>query len=186
MSDTPQDPVPKDWWARQSPVRQWLIVGAMGLVVLVVTVWSRSTSTSAPLSPEAAVDEAVSKKMGRSNRDIGDRVEVSFDPATSTYTIKFAINDNLTDGIRKDGMRLDVVDGLKGFRGSVSTPYELVVFEGTFAYSDAYGGTREMSVVRSTYSSATVDRLDFETISFKRILDVPPADGAAVHRDWRY
>ncbi|MGI8681425.1 MAG: hypothetical protein ACR2JO_04700 [Mycobacteriales bacterium] len=133
----------------------------------------------APPTPQQALNAKIASALGPGNRKGIKRVKAVTFPASSGHIeVEWAVNDNITTGFIKDGARLDAVNILKAIKSS-GVPYDSVFVNGSFPLQDKFGKSTEESVVRAAYTSATVNRIQFDNISFKTIFDL--ADSANIH-----
>ncbi len=108
--------------------------------------------------------------------------ELTAEPALRVI-VKWAINENLSEGLTKDGARLDGTKILQAIRDA-KPDYDGVFLEGTYPLVDRFGNTSEETVVRASYSRATIERINFRNFSFKNVYEI--ADSAQIHPSFRY
>jgi len=144
------------------------------------------TSTPAPTVPqntEAGLRTALSKELGKGNRDARrlESVTVESNEATGTVvTIRWAINDNLTEGMIRTGARSDAFDILGVVASAGFDDLAQVDLEGTFSMLDQYGNASEDVVVDTSYTGETVARINYDNILVQdSIFEI--ADGGTVH-----
>ena len=126
--------------------------------------------TSLPeLSPEERVESSIRDALGDLNRD-GERIN-KISIADGKIYVKWAINDNLTEGFIKRGVMMDIVDILQAVSNS-GYPYTLVTVEGTFPMVDTYGNTSEDNVVMADYSKETVDQINWDGFLTENVYDI--------------
>lgn len=115
-----------------------------------------------PVAPaseaEATLKSQIEKALGKSNRDVPRLSDVQF--AGQAITVRFSIDDNLTENLIKGSARSDVRDILKAIQDS-SYPYSQLTAIGTFALRDKFGNSHEDEVLRATYKRSTVDRINW-------------------------
>lgn len=104
-----------------------------------------TTATTEPARETIA--QAVDDALGGSNRDVDRLAPVTL--VDGHVAIKWAINDNLTEGLVKDGARIDGVDILRAL-SETGVPYNTVSLEGTFPLVDQLGNSAEERVVLAT------------------------------------
>lgn len=134
-----------------------------------------ATASAVPATSPAAVDpstqfeKAVRDKLGKGNRSGIPRV------TTATFNngkaeVRFAINDNLTNGLIKSGAN---ADGLAIIAIAKTLPglTELSI-TGTFSMKNNLGEVSEQEVLRGVYSSDVVSRINPETIDRAKVFQV--------------
>jgi hypothetical protein len=104
-------------------------------------------------------------------------------PDVNVVTARYKISDNFTEGLTKDGARINTVDILKYIKAAYPDLTEVHVF-GTANMVDQYGNTSDDQVVTLTYSRATMDKINFNNVSFKNIWNI--ADDSWVHPAFQY
>jgi hypothetical protein len=184
----PQPPKP----SKPYPWRNWAILGAVILVLFTIGRLTNNDTPSsspvtsaaatspaapkptskpaaaetAPVSSEQLLRDAVAKELGDSNRNVERLPEFSA-PEGEYIVLQWAINENLTDGLTKDGARLDAVKILKAIK---SVPehdrYPGVAMKGSYLMQDKYGNAREQVVIRASYDRATLERMNLDNIYF--------------------
>lgn len=145
--------------------------------------------TSAPpptQSIEANVFAKVSKALGNSNRKASPRVTVVVPMPGQMIQVKWAINDNLTEGLTKDGARLEGVKMLRAIQSMGGLAYTDVNLEGTYPLVDQFGNGSEQTVIQARYSRATMDKFNFNNFDFKKVYEAYVADSVMVHPTFRY
>lgn len=140
------------------------------------------TSSPAPVprTPEQTLRAAILKEIGDLNRE-GPKwlsVKAIGEPRTPIQ-VTFACNENLTEGLTKDSLRIDATDILKVIQDKADWRYNQVIIVGTYLLVDKLGNSEEEQVVRANNARAPVDQINFEGFSFKDVFDV--ADDAFVH-----
>jgi hypothetical protein len=122
----------------------------------------------------------VQAALGRSNRD-GPEPKVDF-ADDGTLSIKWAINENLTENMTKRGAQIDVVNVLKAAHAA-NVPITVVRLEGSFSLVDKFGNSSETQVLRLTYNAATINRFNFENFLTQNVYTV--ADSSWIHPAFR-
>lgn len=147
------------------------------------TTSTEAPTTTVPATPEERLNEEALNALGEGNRDVPRVAQVS--NVEGTVEIRWAINDNLTEGFTKDGARRDGVDILTAVRASGidATTVRLV---GTFSLQDQFGNVSEDEVVRATYTTATLERFNFENFDAKQAYEPSVADEVWVHPAFVY
>lgn len=160
--DAPEAAVPEEAAATAA-------VEASSEVTVVATPTATDRPTAVPQSAEEVVLEAVAARLRDGNRDVArvGQVSVSY----GVIEVKWAINDNLTEGMIKDGAKLDIVDILKAVDGC-GIEYELINVEGTFRMKDKLGNAAEQTVVWATYPAETVGRINWDGFVFDDVYDI--------------
>jgi hypothetical protein len=138
-----------------------------------------TTTKPKPIASKTILRAAVVKALGQGNRDKEKLAQ--FGATEGEYiTLTWRINENLTEGLTKDGARRDAYNVLKAIKAVPEHDrYKGVVLKGTYPLVDKFGNSSEETVVRATYERPTLERINFENIDFKTIFDI--ADGAFVH-----
>ena len=137
--------------------------------------------TSAPvLSPEDALEHAITEKLGSSNREVPrvDYFNITYPDGTTNILIQWALNDNLTDNLRKIGARLDAVYILEVIDNSGFENLR-VHLQGTFSMVDEYGNASEKVILKLFYTQETLDKINWENFLSENIYKI--ADNADVH-----
>lgn len=92
-------------------------------------------------------------------------------PNGDVVNARFAIRDNYTEQLIKDGARLDTIDILKYARATYPDASAVNV-QGTFPMTDPYGNTSTQVAIDLTYSRATLDKINFDGISKASIWEI--------------
>ncbi|OMB93575.1 DUF2510 domain-containing protein [Mycobacterium colombiense] len=92
-------------------------------------------------------------------------------PSGDVVNARFAIRDNYTEQLIKDGARLDTIDILKYARATYPDASAVNV-QGTFPMTDPYGNTSTQVAIDLTYSRATLDKINFDGISKASIWEI--------------
>ena len=127
------------------------------------------TSTPVPvatLEPEAALEQALNDAIGASNRGIESRIMVS--QVLDIVNIEWAIDDNLTENLIVDGVKLDLYKMLQTI-SETDHEYQLINFTGTFPLIDVAGNSQETEVVRASYTVETVNGANWPNVLFTNI-----------------
>ena len=143
-------------------------------------------------APQVAAD-AVAETLTKGNRGV-KRVEKVALSDEGAVTVQWAINDNLTSGLRKGAARRDVVKILRAVQWS-GVSYESILVVGTFSMVDRYGNVSESPVIRALYNRSTVEKIKWDTFRADNVWWIADGDGggggglgeyrAFVHRDFR-
>lgn len=134
-----------------------------------------------PLTPAQAFERTVRKKLGKSNRDV-TRVE-SVTYANGLAQVRWAINENLTEGSTKTGARLDGIEMLKAAKKLPGLREVSLI--GTYSLQNDLGEVSEEVVVNVLYSADVVSRVKLENIDSKKLYDLADLK-AFVHPSFRY
>jgi hypothetical protein len=135
--------------------------------------------------PVAELKAAITEELGDINReDVKRRVTIKAAAKTGKpIEVKFAINDNLTDNLRRIGTRADVVDILKAVDREADWKYSEVIVRGTFSMVDQLGNAEESQVVFARYSRKTVSKINFENFLSDNIWEI--ADARLIHPEFQ-
>jgi hypothetical protein len=146
---------------------------------------STAPAASAPApNPADALVKAITDKLGKPNRDVPAPKVTSWpdDPA-KTIDVEWALNDNLTENLRKVGARGDVLDILKAVKANATWKYTQVRLTGTFSMADKYGNTAETAVIKLTYTADTIAKINPDGLTPDRVYDL--AASQQVHPEFR-
>lgn len=103
-------------------------------------------------------------------------------PQGLEVTARFAIGDNFTEGMIKDGARFDTIDILEYSKLTYPTAGSVNI-QGSFPMKDAYGNTSTDVVVNITYLKSTLDQINFEGVDKDRIWEL--RDSGFVHPEFQ-
>lgn len=142
-------------------------------------------ATTRPQDPTKAVQDSLLKAIGKSNRKGVDRLVVQSANPGLDVVVTWAINENLSDGITKDGSRLETMKMLKWFKENYKGDYQGVRLEGTYSLQDRFGNATEDRVFLGTYSKATVRRINYDSVSFKTLWELTDTT-PFIHPAFRY
>jgi hypothetical protein len=102
-----------------------------------------------------------------------------------TIMIRWKIDENLTEGLTKDGARLDGYSMLKAIKAVPEHDrYQRVFLTGRYPLVDQYGNSSVETVIRAGYDRRTLERINFEGVRFKDIFDL--ADRGSIHPAFQY
>jgi hypothetical protein len=136
-----------------------------------------------PEDPAAALKDAIESELGDSNRAGVQRVKVTAAAkAGKPITVRFAIQDNLTENMIRRGARSDVVAILEQVDREATWKYSEVVIRGTFSMVDTLGNAEEDQVVFARYSRKTVSKINFENFLSDNAYEV--ADSRLIHPEF--
>lgn len=103
-------------------------------------------------------------------------------PEGELVTAQFAIHDNFTKGMIKDGARFETIEILRYAKATYPNAAQVTV-EGTFPMTDPYGNTSTDIVVNVTYLRSTLDKINFDGVSKDRIWEI--RDSGFIAPDFR-
>lgn len=102
-------------------------------------------------------------------------------PSGVTFTIapgpngrvdaRFAIRDNYTEQMIKDGARSDTIDILK-YANATYPDASAVNVQGTFPMTDPYGNTSTQVAIDLLYSRETLNKINFDGVTTKTIWEI--------------
>lgn len=117
-----------------------------------------------------ALRSALARELGEVNRDGVKRLgTVKLDDGQ--LTVKWAIDDNLTENMIKTGARLDVKTVLETVKASDLDP-SVIVVRGTFAMQDAYGNASEDVVMTLTYFDTTLAKMQLGNLTGDQVVAI--------------
>ena len=122
------------------------------------------------------LNAVIADALGRGNRDVERVAKAS--KTLDVIDVEWAINDNLSEDMIRDGVKLDIVDVLKALDES-GIEYDFVNFVGTFSMVDNLGNAEEMPVVWVTYSKDIVDQINWSGFIFSDVYEI--ADTVKMH-----
>ncbi len=141
---------------------------------------STSAKPTKALTPKQQLTKAIREKLGKSNRGISPKATVTAPGKDDTaITVRWASDENLTEGLTRNTLRFDAVDILRIVRSEATWDYSQVHLVATYSLVDKLGNAEEEEVVRATYSREIIDTINFENFSFENVFEV--ADDAWVH-----
>lgn len=128
---------------------------------------SGGASTAGPSTPAEA---APSTPAGPKKPD-GVTFTTSAGPDGELVDARFAIRDNYTELLIKDGARLDTIDILRYARATYPDAAAVNV-QGTFPMTDPYGNTSTQVAIDLTYSRATLNKINFDGVTKNSIWEI--------------
>src|SRR5205807_9845194 len=134
---------------------------------------------------EKALQDKVSKALGKGNRKASPRVTVSYPTLGERVLVTWAIDENLTEGLTKDTARTEAVDILKAIH-DVRPDMSGVFLEGTYPLVDKLGNSQEETVVRASYELNVVMGINYDGFNFKNVFEDGVASSADVHPAFVY
>lgn len=156
-----------------------LALAALCVLVLVIVVgksWifdpqKAGHSTPSGGSVAAGPTEAAPSTPAGPKKPEGVTFTTAPGPNGDVVNARFAIRDNYTEQLIKDGARLDTIDILKYARATYPDASAVNV-QGTFPMTDPYGNTSTQVAIDLTYSRATLDKINFDGISKASIWEI--------------
>lgn len=159
--------------------RAVLALAALCVLVLLILVgksWifdpkKASHSTPASSSIAAGPTEPAPSTPAGPKKPEGVTFTTASGPNGDVVNARFAIRDNYTEQLIKDGARLDTIDILKYARATYPDASAVNV-QGTFPMTDPYGNTSTQVAIDLTYTRATLDKINFDGISKASIWEI--------------
>ncbi|OBH97770.1 DUF2510 domain-containing protein [Mycobacterium scrofulaceum] len=167
---------------KDTPGKAALALAALGALVLLVIVgksWvfdpkkdgqSPPPGNSATAGPPESTAAAPSIPAGPKKPD-GVTFTTSPGPDGDVVDARFAIRDNYTEQMIKDGARTDTIDILRYARATYPDAAAVNV-QGTFPMTDPYGNTATHVAIDLTYSRATLSKINFDGITKASIWEI--------------
>jgi hypothetical protein len=155
-------------------------LGCTGQGIVTPTALPTPTATPTPVSTPTIddlyirVNSALVKALGKGQPRKGvDRLqEVKVTKINKTFiTVRWAIKDNLTGGLIKDGARSDITTILNTIH-NLGINYDEIYIEGTFSMRDLYGEVSESVIIRAFYERSTIDRINWNNFLSKNVLEI--------------
>lgn len=128
---------------------------------------SGGATTAGPSTPAEA---APSTPAGPKKPD-GVTFTTGAGPDGELVDARFAIRDNYTELLIKDGARLDTIDILRYARATYPDAAAVNV-QGTFPMTDPYGNTSTQVAIDLTYSRATLNKINFDGVTKNSIWEI--------------
>ncbi len=136
------------------------------------------TNTAVPtevVEPAEALYFAIEENLGSSNRDIPrlEPLEITNNESMdgAIITIRWTINDNLTDDLIVYGAQKDASNILRLVDES-EIRFQRVVLRGTFPLVDVYGNVEEVEVVRLFFEPSAYEQINWDNFLFENIYRV--------------
>lgn len=156
-----------------------LALAALTALVLVIVVgrsWvfdKTPDNQSAPSTVTATGPSAPNAPPSASGPKKPDGVSFASVPGPNGEVInaRFAIRDNYTETMIKDGARHDTIDILRYARATYPDAAAVNV-QGTFPMTDPYGNTSTQVAIDLTYSRETLNKINFDGVSKKSIWEI--------------
>lgn len=92
-------------------------------------------------------------------------------PNGEVINARFAIRDNYTETMIKDGARHDTIEILR-YAKATYPDASAVNVQGTFPMTDPYGNTSTQVAIDLTYSRETLNKINFDGVSKKSIWEI--------------
>lgn len=156
-----------------------LALAALCVLVLLILVgksWifdprKANHSSSSSSSVAAGPTEAAPSTPAGPKKPEGVTFTTAPGPNGDVVDARFAIRDNYTEQLIRDGARLDTIDILKYARATYPNASAVNV-QGTFPMTDPYGNTSTQVAIDLTYTRATLDKINFDGISKASIWEI--------------
>ena len=137
-----------------------------------------------PVDYQAKVSKAIREELGKSNRDGVKRVDsivYNNDGGLGAVVIRWAINENITDGLTKKGAKMDVSNMLEVIQKlqKQGLHVKAATFAGTYSLVDQLGNNSEDKVIQAAYGGSTIKQINFNNFLDKNVYDV--ADDVTIH-----
>lgn len=134
-----------------------------------------------PVNPAVAFEKDVRDALGNGNRDDVERVgPVSF--VDGVASVRYAINDNVSEGFIRKSARIDAVDIIKQAKKLPGLTQLQII--GTFPLQNNLGESAEREVVEGTYSAEIVQRINVKTVNRDLIFELADVE-SIVHPVFR-
>jgi hypothetical protein len=117
---------------------------------------SSSKPTVEPTTPLGQIQAAVDSSSA-------DSPKVTNGKRTGLYVVTFKVHDNLSSGMIKAGIAMDVYDMAKHVKESSAMPVA-VEFRGTFPLVDQYGNKSTGVIFQEMLLGSTIDRINYDNI----------------------
>ena len=127
-----------------------------------------------------ALRTRVERALGSSNRNVLRVTDARLQGAR--IYVRWAINDNLTEGLIQAGAQRDIRNILEALADSAE-PYTSVFLRGTFPLVDQFGNESETNVVEVLYTKGTIERINFENFLRDNVYAI--AENADIHPAFR-
>lgn len=131
---------------------------------------SSPSSSSVAEGAPAPTEETPSPPPGPKKPD-GVTFTIASGPNGGVVDARFAIRDNYTEQLIKDGARLDTIDILKYAKATYPDAAAVNV-QGTFPMTDPYGNTSTQVAIDLTYSRETLNKINFDGVTKKSIWEI--------------
>ncbi|OBB65846.1 DUF2510 domain-containing protein [Mycobacterium sp. 852014-50255_SCH5639931] len=164
---------------KDTPGKAALALAALGFLALLIVVgktWVFDPKRDAQSPPSSSAtagpptEAAPSTPAGPKKPD-GVTFTTAPGQGGDVVDARFAIRDNYTEQMIKDGARTDTIDILKYARATYPDASAVNV-QGTFPMTDPYGNTSTQVAIDLTYSRATLSKINFDGITKASIREI--------------
>ena len=125
---------------------------------------SETKDNSQNISPEENLKETIIKVIGEENLETFNYV-----PDNNFALIKFKGSENLSSKMTVKGMYMDISNILKGIQKDINVNVDVNV---TYPLQDKYGNTSEDIVIKATFNSDTIKKINFDNFDYNDIPSV--------------
>lgn len=152
------------------------VLGVLFLLVMIGRHWvfdekkDTPSSTSTTAAPPAPTEDAPPSPAAPKKPD-GVSFSIAPGPNGDVVDARFAIRDNYTEQMIKDGARMDTIDILK-YAKATYPDASAVNVQGTFPMTDPYGNTSTQVAIDLTYLRATLNKINFDGITKASIWEI--------------
>jgi hypothetical protein len=147
---------------------------ALVLVIIVARSWAldktHDSQPSSTTGPSTVTEAAPSTPAGPKKPD-GVAFVVDPGPNGEVINARFAIRDNYTESMIRNGARRDTIDILRYARATYPDAASVNV-QGTFPMTDPYGNTSTQVAIDLTYSRETLNKINFDGVSKSSIWEI--------------
>lgn len=175
-ADSRAAPPPKKGIAGK-PAIALAVLAALVLLVIVGKNWafdgkhgSESTAPTSEAEPSTSVEAAPPTPTGPKKPD-GVTFTTAPGPSGTVVNAKFAIRDNYTETMIRDGARQDTIAILR-YASATYPDASAVNVQGTFPMTDPYGNTSTYVAIDLTYSRATLNKINFDGVTKTSIWEI--------------
>lgn len=152
------------------------VLGALILLAIIGKSWAFDHKKDAPSSNSATAESSASAEAPPSTPPAPKKPDgVTFTttpgPNGDVVDARFAIRDNYTEQMIRDGARMDTIDILRYARATYPDASAVNV-QGTFPMTDPYGNTATHVAIDLTYSRATLNKINFDGITKASIWEI--------------
>ena len=155
------------------------VLCALVLLIFIGKTWVFDPKKDSPLSPPGSsaaegaptpTQEAPSTPPGPKKPE-GVNFTITPGPNGGVVDARFAIRDNYTEQMIKDGARSDTIDILKYAKATYPDAAAVNV-QGTFPMTDPYGNTSTQVAIDLTCSRETLNKINFDGVTKKSIWEI--------------
>lgn len=154
------------------------VLTVLVLLVIVGRSWGfdgrndgQSSSGSATSAGPPTLTEAAPPTPAGPKKPDGVTFTTTPGPDGDIVDARFAIRDNYTEQLIRDGARLDTIDILRYARATYPAASAVNV-QGTFPMTDPYGNTSTQVAIDLTYSRATLNKINFDGVTKSSIWEI--------------